>query len=72
MHNKINLEKMDDGFVLVTKETLQKLVSNFYAVCSLADEMNIYEFPEGDERMQEMKSWTNKKFGREINKETYE
>jgi hypothetical protein len=34
--------------------------------------MNIYEFPEGDEHMQEMKSWTNKKFGRKINKETYE
>lgn len=63
---------MDNGFVLVKKETLQKLVSNFYSVCSLADEMNIYEFPEGDERMQEMKSWVNDKFGRTINKETYE
>jgi len=46
---------MDKGFVLVKKETLQKLVSNFYEVCSLADEMNIYEFPEGDEEMQKMK-----------------
>ena len=63
---------MENGFVLVKKEDLQQLVSNFYAVCSLADQMNIYEFPEGDEHMQEMKSWTNKKFGRKINKETYE
>ena len=63
---------MDNGFVLVKKETLQKLVSNFYSVCSLADQMNIYEFPEGDEHMQEMKSWVNDKFGRTINKENYE
>lgn len=63
---------MDNGFVLVKKETLQKLVSNFYSVCSLADEMNIYEFPEGDEHMQEMKSWVGDKFGRTINKGNYE
>ena len=61
-----------EGFVLVKKETLQKLVSNFYEVCSLADEMDIYEFPEGDEAMQEMKSWTDEKFGRKIKKDTYE
>jgi len=40
---------MENGFVLVKKETLQKLVSNFYEVCSLADELNIYEFPEGEQ-----------------------
>ncbi len=63
---------MDDGFILVKKETLQKLVSNFYSACSLTDQMNIYEFPEGDEHMQEMKTWVNDKFGRMINKENYE
>jgi hypothetical protein len=63
---------MDKGFVLVKKETLQKLLDNFYEVCSLADEMDIYEFPEGDEEMQKMKEWTDKKFGREINKENYD
>ena len=63
---------MEKGFVLVKKKDLQKLVSNFYGVCSLADELNIYEFPEGDEEMQKMKAWTDKKFGREINKETYD
>ena len=63
---------MDKGFVLVKKETLQKLVSNFYEVCSLADQMNIYEFEEGDEEMQKMKKWTDKKFGREIDKENYD
>ena len=63
---------MKTGFVLVNKEDLQQLVSNFYSVCSLADQMNIYEFPEGDEHMQEMKSWVNDKFSRTINKETYE
>lgn len=63
---------MEKGFVLVKKEDLQQLVDNFYEVCSLADEMDIYEFEEGDESMQEMKSWVDDKFGREINKETYE
>ena len=63
---------MDKGFVLIKKETLQGLLSNFYRACSLCDEMNIYEFPEGDENMQEMKSWATDKFGRTIEKETYE
>jgi hypothetical protein len=63
---------MDKGFVLVKKETLQKLLENFYEVCSLADEMDIYEFEEADESMQEMKSWTIEKFGYEINKENYD
>jgi hypothetical protein len=63
---------MDRGFVLVKKGTLQQLLDNFYEVCSLADEMDIYEFEEADESMQEMKEWTEKKFGREINKENYD
>jgi len=63
---------MEKGFVLVKKKTLQKLVDNFYEVCSLADELNIYEFEEGDEEMQKMKEWTDKKFGREIDKENYD
>ena len=52
----------------VSVEKLQKLVDNFYEACSLCDEMNIYEFPEGDESMQEMKSWVNENFGRKLNK----
>jgi hypothetical protein len=63
---------MDKGFVLVKKETLQQLLDNFYEVCELADEMDIYEFEEGDDSMQKMKSWADKKFGRTIKKETYD
>ena len=63
---------MDKGFVLIKKEILQKLLSNFYGACSLCDEMDIYEFKEGDEAMQEMKAWANEKFGRTIEKETYD
>jgi hypothetical protein len=33
--------------------------------------MNIYEFEEGDESMQKMKSWAEKKFGRKIEKDSY-
>ena len=58
--------------VTIKRETLQKLLDNFYEACSLADEMDIYEFEEGDESLQEMKRWTQEKFGYEIEKESYE
>jgi hypothetical protein len=63
---------MEEGFVLIKKETLQELLNNFYSVCSLCDEMDIYEFPEGDRAMQEMKEWAGEKFGRKITKENYD
>jgi hypothetical protein len=52
--------------VEVKKEDLQQLVSNFFEACSLADEMDIYEWAEGDESMQEMKQWVEEKFGRKL------
>jgi hypothetical protein len=63
---------MDKGFVIIKKETLQQLLDNFYEACSLADEMDIYEWEEGDEGMQEMKNWTEEKFGRTIDRDNYE
>lgn len=57
--------------VVVSRKYLQKLVNNFYEACSLCDELNIYEFQEGDERMQNMKKWADKKFTREITKDSY-
>ncbi len=63
---------MKKGFVIIKQETLQKLLDNFYEVCSLADEMDIYEFPEFDKAMQEMEEWADNKFGRTINKENYD
>ena len=58
--------------VTISKEKLQKLLDNFYEVCSLCDEMDIYEFEEGDEAMQEMKQWALDTFGRKIVKNSYE
>ena len=60
--------------IKISKEILQKLLDNFYEVCGLADEMDIYEFEEGDQSMQEMKEWAEEIFGNErtINKEIYE
>jgi hypothetical protein len=63
---------MENGFVLIKKETLQELVDNFYEVCNLADECDIYEHDSLDESMQEMKTWADNKFGRKINKESYD
>jgi len=62
---------MDKGFVIIKQEILQKLLDNINEVCSLADEMDIYEFEEGDESMQKMKEWTDKTFGRTIDKDNY-
>jgi hypothetical protein len=53
--------------VQIEKEKLQQLIDNFFSVCSLCDEMNIYEFEEGDEAMQEMKQWVELNFGRKLN-----
>ena len=54
--------------VTIEKSKLQKLVKNFYSTCSLCDEMNIYEFEEGDAHMQEMNEWVNENFGRDLEK----
>jgi hypothetical protein len=63
---------MDKGFVIIKQDVLQKLLDNFHEVCSLADEMDIYEFEDGDESMQEMKEWADTKFGRTIDQVNYE
>lgn len=54
--------------VEINREELQKLVKNFFDACSLCDEMNIYEFEEGDAHMQEMKKWVEDHFGRKLEK----
>lgn len=54
----------DTNLITIKRGKLQKLVNYFFEACSLCDEMNIYEFPEGDEHMQEMKSWVSLNFGR--------
>ena len=57
-----------DTKVKITRKNLQELVDNFFEVCSLCDELNIYEFEEGDASMQEMKEWVDETFGRRLEK----
>ena len=52
--------------VTIEKEKLQQLLDNFFRACAFCDELNIYEWEEGDETMQEMKSWTEENFGRKL------
>lgn len=52
--------------ITIERGKLQKLVDNFYEMCGIADELNIYEWRDGDESMQEMKAWTDETFGREL------
>jgi len=58
--------------VTISKKKLQKLLNNFFEVCSLCDELDIYEHEELDESMQEMETWTKETFGRKIDKDNYE
>jgi hypothetical protein len=50
----------------IEEEKLQELLNNFYEVCSICDELNIYEHVELDSSMQEMKEYVDKNFGREL------
>ena len=47
-------------------QKLQELLDNFYEVCALCDELDIYEHVELDESMQEMYDWVEENFGRKI------
>lgn len=49
--------------VVVEKQKLKQLIQHFHDVCGLCEELNIGEFEEGDESMQEMKDWVDKNFG---------
>jgi hypothetical protein len=63
---------MEKEFVSIKKEDLQKLIDNFYRLHSISDEMHLYIFEGVNHLMNEMKSWTDEKFGREIDKENYD
>jgi hypothetical protein len=58
--------------VTISKELLEKILGNFYKVCSMCDELDIYEHGELENSMQEMKEWTKERFGRKIDKLNYE
>ncbi len=63
---------MDKETVIISKKKLQKLLNNFYEVCSLCDELDIYEHNGLDKSLQKKKSWAEEKFGRTIERKTYE
>lgn len=54
--------KIMENTVTIEREKLQELVNNFYRACSLCDELNIYEFEEGNASMKEMKEWVDENF----------
>jgi hypothetical protein len=58
---------MDEKTIEIGVDKLQKLLDNFYRVCSFCDEMDIYENEELDESMQRMHEWVESNFGRKIN-----
>jgi len=62
---------MSKETVQISKKKLQKLLNNFYSVCSMCDELDIYEHQELDKSMQKKEEWAEKNFGRDIDKEQY-
>ncbi len=56
------MESYQNQIVTIKKEKLQQLLNNFYEVCSLCDECDIYEHEELDNSMQEMKEWVKTNF----------
>ena len=48
--------------VTIKKEKLQTLLDNFSRVCSMCDELDIYEHEQMDENMQKMILWTKENF----------
>ena len=55
-----------DELVEIGRHQLQKLVDNFYSVCSMCDELDIYEHEELDESMQNKIAYVDEKFGRKL------
>lgn len=50
----------------IEKSLLLKLVYNFYEMCSLCDELDIYEHNVLDTLMQKNKKWVDDNFGRDL------
>lgn len=46
------------------EDKIQKLVQAFHTASGYCDELNIYEWPEADAKMQELEKWVNENFPR--------
>jgi len=57
------------GTVVISIDKLQELIDNFHHVCSMCDELDIYEHEEMDNDMQEMKQWVEDTFGDPVDKD---
>jgi len=49
--------------ITLDKDVVKKLVNNFYKAHQICDELNVYEHPELDDKMEEMKDWVDEQFG---------
>jgi hypothetical protein len=58
--------------VTISQEKLQKLVTKFYDICNICEELDVYEHKGLDKSLQKKESWVDKHFGREIDKDNYE
>lgn len=60
----MSLKERAQNEITLDRAKLQKLISHFWEVAGLADEMDIYEWEEGDQALQEAKEWVEENFGR--------
>lgn len=52
--------------ITIPVKDLKKLVENFFEVCSVCDELDIYEHESMDKHVQKMEEWVDKNFGRDL------
>lgn len=50
----------------IERDKVQKLLDNFWWLCGMCDELNIYEWEDADQQMQKMKEWVKSEFGRKL------
>lgn len=55
-----------ENMITIEREKLQMLVDHFFDVCGFCDELDIYEWEEGDREMQNMEEWVKETFGRNL------
>jgi len=56
----------EEGVGKFKKEELQQLLDNFFELCSICDELDIYEIPGLEDDMIQMREWVVKNFGRKL------
>ena len=62
VENQLELPFDDHGLISIRKSLLNKLVGCFHEAYDIAHDLNIHEFEEGDQWLEEFKKWVDTNF----------